>query len=124
VIDTPACAHQHVVAYELVLEDKSRVTRWQCAGCSARFEPERKPLTKEALLAWVLELYRGHRIDAAMWNNGELGVFGVPAKYIAVFQDLCTAMLRLGEGESLPKLLQPRRPGYQRGANTKRNRAQ
>jgi hypothetical protein len=67
-------------------------------------------MTKDTVEAWVRQLLASHGVQTTVWNNGEIGAFNVPAKWAGIISDMSTALVIVGDGKPLPKLL-PRGKG-------------
>lgn len=62
-------------------------------------------IPKEEIELWTMDLLRAHGVKVERWNNGEMGLLNVPAKWCAVLGDMTNALVIVGEGKPLPKLL-------------------
>jgi hypothetical protein len=68
-------------------------------------EPTRP--SKAQIEQWFMDLLRAHGVKTERWNNGEVGLLDVPAKWCAVLSDLMTGLVVIAEDGALPKLLPP-----------------
>lgn len=62
-------------------------------------------IKQEKVEEWVADLLRSHGVNVVKWNNNEMGLLNVPAKWCAVISDLTVALVAVGAGDPLPKLL-------------------